>query len=355
MNEILQVAMFAGQMILENGGETYRVEETIWRICKIYGADEAESFATPTGIMASICHQGKTYSLTRRVSNRTVNLDKIDKVNDLSRSIQSKKLSVSDFKRELDKINNLNTYSFLIVILFSGLAAGSFSILFGGNFKDAFSAFLIGLVIKGLELKWSDVGINTFFINSICGGITALLAIIFFKLGISSQINQTIIGSIIDIQAFQINVINDYNITEWLTQYSEEKDVTYVRGFLGRMLFSGEDGVKKVAVLSGGEKVRCLLSKMMISGANVLLLDEPTNHLDMESITALNNGLIKFPGVLLFTSRDHQIVQTTANRIMEIVPGGKLIDKITTYDEYLESDEMARKRQTYSVQTDDED
>ena len=129
---------------------------------------------------------------------------------------------------------------------------------------------------------------------------------------------------------------SDYNITEWLTQYSEEKDVTYVRGFLGRMLFSGEDGVKKLKVLSGGEKVRCLLSKMMISGANVLLLDEPTNHLDMESITALNNGLIKFPGVLLFTSRDHQIVQTTANRIMEIVPGGKLIDKITTYDEYLE-------------------
>ena len=147
---------------------------------------------------------------------------------------------------------------------------------------------------------------------------------------------------------------NDYNITEWLTQYSEEKDVTYVRGFLGRMLFSGEDGVKKVAVLSGGEKVRCLLSKMMISGANVLLLDEPTNHLDMESITALNNGLIKFPGVLLFTSRDHQIVQTTANRIMEIVPGGKLIDKITTYDEYLENDEMARKRSVYSMSSDDE-
>lgn len=148
---------------------------------------------------------------------------------------------------------------------------------------------------------------------------------------------------------------NDYTITEWLTQYSENKDVTYVRGFLGRMLFSGEDGVKKVNVLSGGEKVRCLLSKMMISGANALLLDEPTNHLDMEAITALNNGLIKFPGVLIFTSRDHQIVQTTANRIMEIVPGGKLIDKITTYDEYLESDEMARKRQTYTVMTEEED
>ena len=142
---------------------------------------------------------------------------------------------------------------------------------------------------------------------------------------------------------------NEDTIVEWLTQYSEEKDVTYVRGFLGRMLFSGEDGVKKVTVLSGGEKVRCLLSKMMISGSNVLVLDEPTDHLDMEAITALNNGLIKFPGVLLFASRDHQVVQTTANRIMEIIPGGKLIDKITTYDEYLESDEMARKRQVYTT------
>ena len=148
---------------------------------------------------------------------------------------------------------------------------------------------------------------------------------------------------------------NDDIIVDWLTQYSPVKDVTYVRGFLGRMLFAGEDGVKKVRVLSGGEKVRCMLSKMMISGANVLMFDEPTDHLDMESITALNNGMTKFPGVIIFSSRDHQIVETTANRIMEIVPGGKLIDKITTYDEYLESDEMARKRQTYTVETDDED
>ncbi len=148
---------------------------------------------------------------------------------------------------------------------------------------------------------------------------------------------------------------SDYTIVEWLTQYSEEKDVTYVRGFLGRMLFGGDDGVKRVSVLSGGEKVRCMLSKMMISGSNILVLNEPTNHLDMESITALNNGMIKFPGVLLFSSRDHQIVQTTANRIMEIVPGGKLIDKITTYDEYLENDEMARKRQTYTIQKEEED
>ena len=137
-------------------------------------------------------------------------------------------------------------------------------------------------------------------------------------------------------------------IVEWLTQYSENKDTTYVRGFLGRMLFAGDDGVKKVKVLSGGEKVRCMLSKLMISGANVLMLDEPTDHLDMESITALNNGLIKFPGVLIFSSRDHQVVQTTANRIMEII-NGKLVDKLTTYDEYLDSDEMARKRFTFTV------
>ncbi|MGI6054077.1 MAG: ABC-F family ATP-binding cassette domain-containing protein [Clostridium sp.] len=141
---------------------------------------------------------------------------------------------------------------------------------------------------------------------------------------------------------------NDDTIVDWLTQYSPVKDVTYVRGFLGRMLFAGEDGVKKVRVLSGGEKVRCMLSKMMISGANVLMFDEPTDHLDMESITALNNGMTKFPGVILFSSRDHQIVETTANRIMEIV-NGKLIDKITTYDEYLASDEMARKRQVFTV------
>ena len=147
---------------------------------------------------------------------------------------------------------------------------------------------------------------------------------------------------------------NDDTIVEWLTQYSPEKDVTYVRGFLGRMLFAGEDGVKKVKVLSGGEKVRCMLSKLMISGANVMMLDEPTDHLDMESIDALNRGMIKFPGVMIFSSRDHQIVQTTANRIMEII-NGKLIDKITTYDEYLESDEMARKRFTFTVTESDEE
>ena len=142
---------------------------------------------------------------------------------------------------------------------------------------------------------------------------------------------------------------SDDAIVDWLTQYSDNKDATYVRQFLGRMLFPGDAGVKKVRVLSGGEKVRVMLSKLMISGANVLIVDEPTDHLDMESITALNNGLIKFPGVLLFSSRDHQVVQTTANRIIEIV-NGKLIDKVTTYDEYLENDEMARKRTIYTTE-----
>ena len=148
---------------------------------------------------------------------------------------------------------------------------------------------------------------------------------------------------------------NDYTIADWLMGYSPVDDITYVRGFLGRMLFAGEDGVKKVRILSGGEKVRCLLSKMMISGANCLILDEPTNHLDMESITALNNGLIKYPGVALFACRDHQFVQTTANRIMEILPDGSMIDKITTYDEYLASDAMARKRTVYTANKEDDE
>ncbi len=145
---------------------------------------------------------------------------------------------------------------------------------------------------------------------------------------------------------------SDDTIYDWLMQYSPEKDVTYVRGFLGRMLFGGDDGLKRVNVLSGGEKVRCLLSKMMISGSNVLVLDEPTDHLDMESISALNNALIRFPGVILFSSRDHQVTETTANRIMEI-RDGRLIDKMTTYDEYLAADEGARKSFTFTLTGDD--
>lgn len=143
---------------------------------------------------------------------------------------------------------------------------------------------------------------------------------------------------------------SDLSITNWLMQYSKVKEETFVRGFLGRMLFSGEEALKKVNVLSGGEKVRCMLAKMMLSGANVLIFDEPTNHLDLESITALNNGLEAFKGVILFTSHDHQLVQTVANRIIEITPNG-IIDKRMSYDEYLASDEMAKKREIeYSAQ-----
>ena len=147
---------------------------------------------------------------------------------------------------------------------------------------------------------------------------------------------------------------NDLTIAEWLTQFSEIKDASYVRGFLGRMLFAGEEGVKKMRVLSGGEKVRVLLSRMMIEASNVLVLDEPTDHLDMESIAALNTGLQKFPGVLLFSSRDHQIVETTANRIIEIMPDGTIVDKVGTYDEYLDSDINARKRTIYNTAEDEE-
>lgn len=196
MNEILQVAMFAGQIILENGGETYRVEETIWRVCKAFGAEEAESFVTPTGIMASICHHGETYSLIKRISNRTVDLDKIDLVNDLSRSIILKNLTVGEFKEELLKIDNNKRYSFPISLLFSALAAGSFTILFGGNPRDMFAAFLIGLVIRVLTIKGSEFSINQFFINSISSAIATLLAIILIKLKIAIHLDETIIGSL---------------------------------------------------------------------------------------------------------------------------------------------------------------
>ena len=134
----------------------------------------------------------------------------------------------------------------------------------------------------------------------------------------------------------------DLNLVDWLRQYSKDPDETFVRGFLGRMLFTGEESQKKAKVLSGGERVRCMLSRMMLSGANVLLLDEPTNHLDLESITALNNGLIAFPGTALFASHDHQFVQTIANRIIDITPDG-VVDRVTTYDEFLANETVQQQ------------
>ncbi|MNS85557.1 putative ABC transporter ATP-binding protein [compost metagenome] len=142
---------------------------------------------------------------------------------------------------------------------------------------------------------------------------------------------------------------DDINLIDWLRQYSKEKDETYIRGFLGKMLFSGEETLKSCKVLSGGEKVRCMVSKMMLQSGNVLIMDEPTNHLDLESITAFNNSLKDFKGNILFHSHDHEFMQTVANRIIEITPNG-VIDKLMTYDEYLENEDVkALREEMYAV------
>ena len=140
----------------------------------------------------------------------------------------------------------------------------------------------------------------------------------------------------------------DLNLVDWLRQFSTEKDETFIRGFLGRMLFSGEESLKKAKVLSGGEKVRCMVSKMMLANPNVLILDEPTNHLDLESITAFNNGLMDYKGTVIFTSHDHEFVNTVANRIIEIGPNG-MIDKLMNYDDFLESDDIKAQRETLNA------
>ena len=141
----------------------------------------------------------------------------------------------------------------------------------------------------------------------------------------------------------------EYSLVDWLRQYSEEKSESFIRGFLGRMLFSGEEALKQAQVLSGGEKVRCMLSKLMLSNSNVLVLDDPTNHLDLESITSVNKGLEKFSGVMLFSSHDHEMIQTLANRIIEITPGG-IMDRKTTLEEYLENkDIQAQLKKMYAV------
>ena len=144
---------------------------------------------------------------------------------------------------------------------------------------------------------------------------------------------------------------NDYNITEWLKQYSKEQDDAYVRGFLGRMLFSGDESLKKVKVLSGGEKVRCMLSKMMLTGANILIMDDPTNHLDLEAIESLNRALVDFPGVVLFTSHDHEFISTIANRIIEITPKG-VIDRMMQFDDYMVDEQVKNLRKQYYEGTD---
>ena len=144
---------------------------------------------------------------------------------------------------------------------------------------------------------------------------------------------------------------NDYNITEWLKQFSKEQDDAYVRGFLGRMLFSGDESLKKVKILSGGEKVRCMLSKLMLAGSNILIMDDPTNHLDLEAIESLNRALVDFPGVILFTSHDHEFISTIANRIVEITPKG-VIDRMMPFDDYMADDQIRAMREEYYKDSD---
>ena len=196
LNKILHVATFAGKIMLESGGETYRAEVIIWRICKIYGIEEAESFVTTTGVLVSICSNGKTYSLIRRVSTRTIDLDKVDKVNDLSRNIISRGLTVSQLKEQLQIINEGDRYNNKTAILISAFGALCFVFLFGGNMPEAMAAFFIGLVIKSLSIKFSTLEINQFFINSICAGIVSIMAILFLKIGLITDMDKTIIGSI---------------------------------------------------------------------------------------------------------------------------------------------------------------
>lgn len=196
VNAVLHVAAYAGKIMLESGGETYRVEDIIQRICLLYGASEADSFVTPTGMMVSLTFENQTYSLIKRVTNRSVNLDRIDKLNDLSRKITKNRISIADLQKELKAIENGEIYSFGVTLIFSALGAGSFSLLFGGNLKDVFAAFLIGIVINLLTTIFNKLDVNAFFINSIGGGVATLLAFILYKIGIASNMDYTIIGAI---------------------------------------------------------------------------------------------------------------------------------------------------------------
>ena len=196
VNAVLNVATYAGTLMLESGGETYRVEDIIKRICRLYGADEADSFVTPTGLMASLTYKNQTHSLIKRITSRSVDLDKIDKINDLSRKISINRPSIDELKAEIEAIEKSSRYSFPVTLIFSALGAGSFSVLFGGNLKDVFAAFLIGIAINLITTIFNKLEVNPFFVNSIGGGIATLLAYILYQLGIAHNIDYTIIGAI---------------------------------------------------------------------------------------------------------------------------------------------------------------
>ncbi|MBU5590962.1 threonine/serine exporter family protein [Clostridium sp. MSJ-4] len=197
VNKIIFVATEAGRIILENGGETYRVEETILRICDAYLIKNADSYVTPTGIMVSATDKyGHNISIIKRIKKRTVDLEKISQVNDLSRSIKLKGMTADEFREELKKIENAPRYSYRITILSACLIAGFFTLMFGGGFGDFIASFLIGGIIHSVSIYASKLNINAFFINILGGMLSALLAIIFVSIGISSDIDKIIIGSI---------------------------------------------------------------------------------------------------------------------------------------------------------------
>lgn len=197
LNKILHVATFAGQIILENGGETYRVEETIWRICDAYGVHFADSFVTPTGIMVSVCDENHyTTTLVKRVKNRTVNLQKIHLVNDLSRNINVKNYTVDEFLRELNKIEKTERYNNYLTILFAAISASSFCVLMGGSLRDLFITFIIGLLVKTFAVFSGELNINDFFINSLGGALSAFLALLSVKYGLGENMDKIIIGAV---------------------------------------------------------------------------------------------------------------------------------------------------------------
>ena len=196
INKLLQVSTLAGKILLESGAETYRVEETIVIICNSFGAENAESFVTPTGIIASISYNDKISTIVKRITSRGVDLNKIDKINSLSREIQSSPMTMDEFNERLIRISQGDRYSPIITLLSSSMAAACFAIMFGGNFKDFISAAIIGAIIKIIAVICQKLNINDFFINSLCGGLTALIAIFLTKFNICSNIDKAIIGSI---------------------------------------------------------------------------------------------------------------------------------------------------------------
>lgn len=196
LDKLLKVSTLAGKIMLESGAETYRVEETISRICLAFGAHTVDSFVIPTGIIVTVTYYDEVSTLVQRITSRGIDLHKVDLINDLSRKIQTEAMDISDFNNELLSISTEGRYSRLVTLLWSSITAGCFSIMFGGNFNDFFSACLIGAAIKIVVIICEKLNINEFFTNCLSGGLCALLAILFIKLNLSNNLDKTIIGSI---------------------------------------------------------------------------------------------------------------------------------------------------------------